>query len=169
MSKVMNLMEALIEATGRSQDHRFRPWAKRLERVNPNAQNGYAFEGEWVKEGTVEVEPGPALYLVKTSWGSRKYQTPYYDVIYMDADYNLTHTGISTDGKERGWALRIRDQVAEKLAEIHSAPKPVTVTIQNPDTLKALQELRERLDLDDETIIGAAIQMYLDHVRGMAG
>jgi len=50
--------------------------------------------------------------------------TTHYEIIYMDDAGNLKPTDIATDNDEPGWALRIRDRVADKLTEIAPPPTP---------------------------------------------
>jgi len=85
-----NLLDALLEAHSEHPDHRYKQWAKRITRVDTSKSNGYAFEGDFVDSGTVEYEPGPALFLVAVTNGSRKYNTTHYEIIYMDdaGNYN---------------------------------------------------------------------------------
>lgn len=148
------LIEMACEKVGHRQDSRFNPWAKEVESVNTNCSNGYCFEGKFVNDGTVEVEARPAVYLVKTSSGSRKYQTEYYNVITMDTKGNLIATDIETDGSKRGWALRIRAQVIELLESLQD---------NEPTTLDKLAELLPNMTLDD--ITHTALNYYLAHVE----
>lgn len=118
MKQVRNLLDELVQATECHQDHRFRPWAKKIQAVDITKIDGYAFMGAFVKEGTVEVEIGPKVYIVMTSEGSRARQTKTYTAILMDAEGKLIKAGIQTTGKEPGWALRLRDPVAELILGI---------------------------------------------------
>jgi len=97
-------------------DTRFRSWAKFVTAVDTSKVNGYAFKGEFVEDGTVEVEIKPQVFLIMTTNGSRKYQTQHYSVVTMDAVGTLALTNIYTTDEERGWALRIRDKVAALVA-----------------------------------------------------
>jgi len=111
MKRVGNLLDDLILVTGRHQDHRFRPWAKRVDAVDTNLTNGYCFVGPFIGDGTVEYEVKRTVYIVKTSEGSRKYQTEHYTVVVMDSDGNLALPGLHTTDATRGWALRLREAV----------------------------------------------------------
>jgi hypothetical protein len=104
--------------TEEEKDHRFKAWAKFIEKVDPKGKDGYAFSGEWVNGGAVEVELKPTLFLVMFRHGSNKYNTGEYAVIKMTAAGDLEPTGIMTDDSTGGWALRIRDLVIAELAEM---------------------------------------------------
>lgn len=110
------LIKVACEAVGHQQDHRFQPWAKFVNLVNESEKNGFAFEGDFINDGTSEIAILPRVFLVKTSSGSVKYQIEYYNVILMDAEGNLSASDVSTTGPERGWALRIRSDVARLVA-----------------------------------------------------
>jgi hypothetical protein len=116
MSKqIRELRKELLAASGLDLDHRFRSWAKFIDKVDESKSNGYAFVGDFVGEGTVEVEVKPRLFLVMAESGSTKYHYAYYVVVKMNADGTLEPTDIATDGRTAGWALRIREQVAQAL------------------------------------------------------
>jgi len=121
MSKqIRNLQDeimAIVEEQEGQADSRFRNWAKMVTGIDTKQSNGYCFEGDFVKDGTVEVEIKPAVFLTKTSRGSRRYPTATYNVLTMNAEGDLALTDIRTTDKTRGWALRIREQVADLVAE----------------------------------------------------
>jgi len=112
-----DIMAALAEHKGRAPDHRFRHWVRQVESVDLSKATGYAFVGDFVNEGTTEVDDGPAVYLVATVEGSRRYQVTTYDVV-IRRGAELETTDIETDNTSKGWALRIRDQVAALLDDI---------------------------------------------------
>ena len=119
MKQIRELKRELFAAAGVPKpDHRFRHWAKRVTKVDTHLSNGYAFEGDFIPDGTVEVPVEPAVYLVATVAGSRQYHTTTYHVLTMDAEGVLRATQIMTTDAKPGWALRIRDQVAALLAEV---------------------------------------------------
>jgi hypothetical protein len=154
------LMKVAEEMTGETRDSRFKSWAKTVGKVDAKARNGYAFSGEWINEGTTEMEIEPRVFLVHFNHGSRKYTTGEYAIVTMDADGELHATDIMTDDRERGWALRIRDQVAALLDELsvqRSGPSPRDVL---------LGMLRERFPiLSDDEIITAALNVYAMHTH----
>jgi len=130
MKQIRELQKDLfevVEAAGDKRDYRFQSWAKTIERVDQSATNGYAFVGDFVRSGTVEVEIAPRAYLVMTTAGSRQYQTATYRVVVMDAAGALAATDIVTTSATPGWALRIRDRVAELLQALQQqeAPDPL--------------------------------------------
>ena len=161
MKQVRNLKDELVKvaasAAGHKQDHRFNPWAKPVKRVDMSLSNGYCFIGDFVPDGTIEVEIKPTVFLVMTSSGSRKYQVNCYNIVVMDAEGNLTATDIQTDGQTRGWALRIRQQVADLLKEMAGEANP-------RDGFMAT--LRNRFPaLTEAEIIIAALNVYEMHTR----
>ena len=175
---------AVVQAEEGKRDTRFRNWVKKVTKVDSSKTNGYAFEGKWINEGTVDVT-GPIVLLVKTTRGSRKYQTATYNVIVMNAAGELRLTDIRTTDKKRGWALRIRDAVAALLTEIHQQPKPepppktraplilpsdsakpkVTVIL-SAAGVADLEKLRLRLPaLTDAEIVAASLTLNEMHTR----
>lgn len=152
------LMRVAQEMTGEKRDSRFKSWVKTIDRVDTNARNGYAFVGDWVNEGTVEIEIKPQAFLVHFNHGSVKYHTGEYAVVTMDASGELHPGGIMTDDRACGWALRIRDQVAELLNDLSNVE-------QSPRDA-FLATLRERFPtLSDDEIITAALNVYELHTR----
>ncbi|MEB2353304.1 MAG: hypothetical protein OZ924_18080 [Burkholderiaceae bacterium] len=135
---IRNLLDELFEIHYVKPDYRFKKWAKRITRVDTSQANGYAFAGDFIREGTVEVQPGPALYLVSITTGTAKYNSAKYLVVRQDADGTLHATDIKDDDAERGWALRIRDRVAALLAEISDTPA-------KPTADEAMQQLAAML------------------------
>lgn len=143
---IRNLYSELLELV--PYDRRFKSWVKRVEAVDRSGTNGGAFEGEFLPEGTVEVE-GPAVFLVHTKTGSRKYQTGHYHVILLDREGNLRPTGIQTTDTERGWALRIRDAVADLVdrlpeGEAEGEAEAEAVDLSKVPTEALIAELRRR-------------------------
>lgn len=140
------LIHIAEEAAGHQQDHRFSPWVKFVDRVSDKA-DGYAFEGAFVQEGTTEMVIKPRVFLAMTSSGSSKYQTKHYNIIVMDAEGNLTATDIHTTSKTKGWALRIRSQVADLVEQLAGEPvSPQALTLD--EIFDRLMQVRERIDSD---------------------
>lgn len=124
MKQVRNLRSelfAIAREQGYSADGRFNNWAKSIESVDTSKTNGYSLVGEFVPSGTVEVEITPRVYLTATAQGTRANHVTTYLVIRMDADGTLSATDIVTNDNTRGWALRIRDQVAALIEELSGA------------------------------------------------
>jgi hypothetical protein len=163
--KALNLLDALVAATGRHQDHRFRPWARLVTGVDKTKTDGYAFIGGFVKEGTVEVELKPKVFIVMTSEGSAKYQTKYYTVVVMDAQGNLTKTDIATDeSKGQGWALRLRDDVASLVDSLSDVPAVPVLQGNKALAWKIYQMLK-----DKGVDIGNASAIFIEQVLDEAG
>lgn len=102
-------------------DHRWKSWAKWIDRVDQSKSDGYAFEGDFIGDGTIEIEVGqPRLILAMCESGSAKHHIPYYAVVRLDADGSLHDADIATDGSKPGWALRIRDKVAAALEALEA-------------------------------------------------
>lgn len=111
---IVNLLERLFTLSGDEQDDRFNNWAKTITVIDRAADNGYTFVGEFISDGTHEIDREDAVYLVASTSGSRKYPRTYYRVIVL-RDGILTCTDIETSNKTPGWALRIREQVSALL------------------------------------------------------
>jgi hypothetical protein len=108
---IIDLRDALFFVAGDEPDKRYRNWAKIVSGVTKKHDNGYDFEGDFVREGTVEISREYTVYLVASTNGSRKYHTTTYRVVVLNPETGkLERTDITTDSA-RGWALRIRDQV----------------------------------------------------------
>ena len=118
-----DLLDTVKAERPKEVDSRFQTWAKDVEAVDCQNPTGYAFKGTFVGSGTVEIEAEPKVFLVKTAAGSMRYHYNYYHVIVMDSEGNLKLTSIHTDGKTKGWALRIRDEVAKLVEEVKGAER----------------------------------------------
>ena len=114
----MNLHDALWAASRLEADSRFPNWVKRIIGINEDIDNGYCFEGAFINDRTVQIELEPAVYLVAATSGSRKHQHTTYRVVFMGKTGELHLSNIETDNTDAGWALRIRDQVADLLKTI---------------------------------------------------
>lgn len=155
---------ALVAEEEGKEDRRFKHWAKRVTGVDASQSTGYAFEGDFINEGTVECE-GPGVYLVCTRRGSRNYQTATYNVVLMNVQGELALTDIQTTDKTRGWALRIRDEIAGLVTQLVDGQpvEPVTVILTDQAQID-LTAVRERLSLSDEEIVATALAKYRIHV-----
>jgi hypothetical protein len=111
-----------------------------------------------VNDGDIEIEIKPTVFLVCTIQGSWKYNYKYYNVIVMDAEGNLSLPGIRTSNKTRGWALRIRNAVADLVQGLSDVPQS--------DRDKFLVILKERFPiLSEDELINAALNVYEMHTR----
>lgn len=142
---IINLQEQLISMV--EGDRRFKSWAKQITSVDTSKANGYAFEGDFVNSGTVEIDESAKLYLVHTEAGSRKNRVANYNVVkFENGEFTLLDINDSTYG-ERGWAIRIRDQVASALAELQDTPSP------DFSDLVALAELQDTVEINSERLL----------------
>ena len=119
---------ATVAAEGDEKDHRFTAWCKYVDAVDKAKTNGYCLVGDFIRDGTVEIASKPRLFLVMTASGSMKYHVATYRIVQMDADGTLEATGICTTDKIHGWALRLRDAVADLLTELAAPVIPETQT-----------------------------------------
>lgn len=153
MKAIRNLASELYKVTPDERDTRFKSWCKFIDEVDPSKQNGFAFVGEFVRDGTVEIEVKPQLFLVAVTSGSMKYHNTTYRVVAMNAEGQLERTDIIATDKTPGWALRIRDRVAALLATLVSSPPSPREQF--------LAALRQRLPaLTDDEIITAALNVF---------
>jgi hypothetical protein len=139
---ISNLFDEAIAVSDLATDHRWKKWVKYVDEIDPAQSNGYAFKGDFVKQGTIEYTPAERLLLVAATTGSRNHQTTNYRIVRMHADGSLEATDIRDSDKERGWALRMRPQVEALLAEINQA-EPVSPLAQY-STEDLLAELARR-------------------------
>lgn len=158
-TQIRELEKEALAASGLPLDHRFKKWVKWVDAVDLKGQDGYAFKGELVKSGTVEVEVGrPRILLVAATSGSAKYQTTHYRALRFEADGTLTPTDVKTDNGKDGWALRIRDAVARLVADCATPAQETDL-----DWLKA-----HLPDITEADIIGAALAHYRRYVESQA-
>jgi hypothetical protein len=155
MKRIANLYQEALQAAGVKPDGRFKTWLKRVDSVDRSKKDGYAFEGPFIQDKTDEFECRPGVYLLADTQGSRKNQTTNYRVLVMDEGGTLTTTELVADndyGRERGWALLIRDPVADlvdRLQAIQGEGEPVLDLSSIKDHILALAtndpSLAERL------------------------
>jgi DNA-binding FrmR family transcriptional regulator len=113
---IVNLYECVFAASLLERDNRFNAWVRRIESIDPTANNGYCFVGPWIQDKTIEIKRGETMVLlVAAATGSRRSQTTEYRVVVLDESGILQLTDIATDDTDRGWALRIRDDIAKLL------------------------------------------------------
>lgn len=143
MKQIRDFKKEVLETSGLSVDRRFRSWVKWIDRVDMNKTDGYAFEGDFINDGTIEVEIGkPRLLLAQATNGSAKHNYPYFRVVLLKEDGILQATEIKTNGEKPGWALRIRDSVAHLLNEL-SMMEPVSALSRFSDN-ELIEELKSR-------------------------
>jgi hypothetical protein len=149
---VDDLYQKLMIVSGLEADDRFSNWIKFVDTVNAHEPGAYMFEGDFLREGTVEVVPERQLFLVATTSGSRKYQTTHYCLIEKTAQGKLIKQHVENDRKQ-GWALRMRPHV-ETLLGINTEPMiiiPVTI----------LQEAIDAIGSDYHTELIEQLEHYL--------
>ncbi|GAB4528691.1 MAG: hypothetical protein OHK0046_47880 [Anaerolineae bacterium] len=116
---IMNVAEAVKLVSELDFDGRYDAWVKLVDRVDTNKTNGYAFEGAFVPNRTVEITNENKLFIVMSRTGSRKYATNTYRVVVL-RNGRLEATDVMTD--DPSWALVIRDRVAALLDELKADP-----------------------------------------------
>jgi hypothetical protein len=121
---ISDLRKKALEVSDLKLDHRFSSWVKWVDGVDTTKSNGWAFIGEFVPDGTIEFEPRSAVLLCAAVSGSAKYHHTYYRVITMTPDGELHPTDIIDSDEKRGWALRMRDDVSNLLADLLNEPTP---------------------------------------------
>jgi hypothetical protein len=100
-------------------DGRKKTWRKHLERVDKEKTNGYAFIGEWLREGErAELEMG-SFILCYDEPGSMKNWYPVVRLFKVVENGNGLEEVYRWEGDvhERSWALAVRDEIAVILAE----------------------------------------------------
>lgn len=124
-----DLLSDVYKASGLDFDSRWKKWAKWVTAIDHAKDNGFAFVGDFLKAGTVEIKIGePRVILVASETGSRQYRTTNYAVVVFRADGGLELTEIRDSDKLRGWALRLRGPIAELLSVLspEEPPSPLT-------------------------------------------
>lgn len=119
-------------------------WVKVVAGVDKSQSNGYCFEGGFISgavDGMVEVDDG--LYIVCSIGGSRRNQHKEYAVYKVSGD-EVTQVLGWVDGRD--WALKLRDKVAELLAEEVESVEPVELSADELALVEQLEALEpERL------------------------
>lgn len=85
-------------------------WAKLVTAVNPDARNGYAFDGDWLRRGdAVDLVPGSVI-LVADDLGDPLRRNLQVMVYRVANDGDLVNLAFAQGNR---WAAVVRDQVAE--------------------------------------------------------
>lgn len=122
---IKKMQQALLTLANHEADSRFKSWVKEIAGIDPAGKGAFMFEGDFVPDGTIEVERRDTLYLVACTSGSNKYQTTWYEVIRLyKSTGTLVHTGIEVDNSDPGWNLKIRDAVQALLDVTKPADNP---------------------------------------------
>lgn len=121
MKQISNWLDRAIKASKLDTDHRFKKWARIVQKIDATKKDGFAFVGPYFEPGTSELDISkPLVILVASETGSMKYRTTSYQVVILSVDGGFEITDISTTNKPAGWALRIRDKVAALLHDLES-------------------------------------------------
>lgn len=164
MKHIINdLPSKVFKDIGMETDHRWRKWVKWVDSIDPKGQDGYAFKGEFVKDGTVEIEiDKPRLMLAAAETGSAKYRSYTYRFTVIRPDGSIEDTGIQTNA-DKGWALRVRDAALLALNSLKEQIAPVVEVVEiSGEALEHLMQLRGRLaSRSSEEIVAAALREYL--------
>lgn len=134
---LQSLFDVAREMTGERRDTRYRAWARRIDGVDLEQKTGRAFEGQLVKAGKIELVKMPCVFLVMFRHGSRENNVGEYAVVTMDAEGNLHPTEIMTNDEEGGWALKIRDDVADLVVTLTKKPLPNLLNTYEIEQLQA--------------------------------
>jgi len=121
-------------------DPRFKSWAKTVDFVDIQHENGYAFEGEWLRRGHSHDLPLGTLVLLYDETGSRQKQVSHAEVHRVE-EHGLAGPVLSSAGTD--WVLQIRDDVAELL--LQELPPP---DLSDIETHLLALELLSRVDTD---------------------
>lgn len=134
-------MKVIVEIPS-PRDSRWKSWRKLLRAVDTTKQNGFAFQGEWLKPGRkAELEVG-ALLLFYDEVGSRKHHQPEVQLVRVGSDGQLETIHVA---KGWSWALELRDLAAEKLRE--SLSDYVLNLLAEADQLrKRLEQIEQELE-----------------------
>lgn len=162
MQHIINdLPDKVFKAIGMETDHRWRKWVKWIDSIDPKGKDGYAFNGNFVQDGTIEVEiDKPRLMLAAAETGSAKYRSYTYRFAVIQPDGAIEDTGIKTGG-DKGWALRVRDAALLALNGLNKQTAPAVEIVEiGGDALNRLNELRQNSNLTTEEIVVAALRAY---------
>lgn len=142
---LFDLHNGLCVASGLSYDHRWQSWVKEITGIDRSKNNGYMYEGEFVSEGTVELDENERrVFLVASETGSNKYRTTFYQVVVLE-NGELECEDLHDDDDKPGWALRMREGISELLGNVSEER-----TINIPEILlKAVFEQLNRSSLED--------------------
>lgn len=167
---IENLDEKARKACELETDHRWTKWAKFVEKVDPKGKDGYAFAGPFIKDGTIEVseEYLPKLILCCAETGSAKYRNKTYAVAIMHRDGTITPTGLTTNDKTTGWALRLRDNMINRMVALSVSAgdatddtPPMSEIQIRTETLTTLRNLQQALsEIDLSTLLEVLISSY---------
>lgn len=100
-------------------DRRFKKWAKILEKVEPDAKNGYGFSGDFVEVGRMVDLPEGAVLLVYAETGSVADHRPKVTLYRVEGGELVEHARTwSWD-----WAFHVREKAIELLGQTPDLPQ----------------------------------------------
>lgn len=106
---------------------RSKVWIKRLDSVDRSKRDGYAFVGDFRTPGATDEASVGTFYLVYSHQcrGSGKMDSRDVDLYKVtdDEDKPLCFVDGWDAGTELGWALRVRDPIADLLEKHQADPK----------------------------------------------
>lgn len=125
---VDNFIGKIMDASGLQCEPEAPSWAKWVDSVDMNLGTGYAFVGDFIPSGTVEIKAGTArVILACASERNKRMRSGYlrhFSVVKMDKQGQLSPTDIKTNDQVGGWALRIRGPVFDLLNSLETAQAP---------------------------------------------
>lgn len=139
-------------------DSRFKSWRKHITGVDCGKDDGYAFEGPWLKVGREYELPIGSLILCYDETGSVRNHKPDVDVQRLEADGSLTRVA-SASGY--GWAADLRFKVRDLLAT-NLTPSKTEATAPSPE-LEAFTDadlIAEILQNRDGNLMAKANKRY---------
>lgn len=120
-------------------------WTKVLTNVNKTKTNGYCFEGEFVgstgrnPHGDLEELEVGTILLRYWDGGSRRYPYPNVALYRVEEDGSLCEIGRWEELPSR-WALAVRDEIAEILAQQRGEPEQDELQRRINDAIELLRE-----------------------------
>ena len=115
-----NLVDELINKSNwLDKDSKFKPWAKFVTFIDHSKSNGYAFSGDLIKDGTIEIEfpeNKPKIIMACARYGSRRGAKNYYQFFVLQPNGQIEVTDIKDDDGVNGWAIRVKP-LAQKLID----------------------------------------------------
>ncbi len=162
----MPILELPDHELSNSAARRTKHWIKQLTGVDTTKQDGFAFEGQFRDfEETVEVPVG-AMFLsyIEDTRGSGRVDGRFV-TLWVAREENLEVVQTWTLDAGRGWALKIRDQVAHHLAAAASEPAATEALAWVPD-VPTVRQMRDTAQTVQRQLDGrfADLDAHLDEL-----
>lgn len=102
-----------------SDDRRWKSWAKLLEGVDRSVSTGYCFKGPFLPRDSYQELKVGSYVLTYDEVGSHKYHNPVVRLYVVDSSLegNLRLVEEWKELHSKGWALLVRDKIAERMGE----------------------------------------------------